>query len=220
MTVTFHHLNGYVVIDPQSNNIFGRNTVLYDITISKTFRYIQNYLVLLKSLLNKYTLVYRRFLIPQTIMEDSLTGRLTFLMNQVSVNRISQIIIEDRLQKERCYGQRQKMLSYANRGSFYDKKQNKNANLRGTESFRNKQSEVPLSDTPKKMGTVGAIWGLSRRWKESADKDSDNRKNVKKSDSSEPGKSNFVKAARNAVILAKVTCTCETLDSRCMMHDA
>ena len=126
MTVTFHHLNGYVVIDPQSNNIFGRNTVLYDITISKTFRYIQNYLVLLKSLLNKYTLVYRRFLIPQTIMEDSLTGRLTFLMNQVSVNRISQIIIEDRLQKERCYGQRQKMLSYANRGSFYDKKQNKN----------------------------------------------------------------------------------------------
>ena len=159
-------------------------------------------------------------------MEESLTDRLTFLMNRVSDNQISEIIIKDRLQKKKCYGQRQIMLSYTRRGSFYEKQQTKGPSLTNTGSFKKKQADNQISDKPKKMGTVGSIWGLSKHWKETADKDGDNRKHLKQSEKSESSKHNFINAARTAVLMRQVApnvadiCTCESLDSKCMLHDA
>ena len=67
---------------------------------------------------------------------------------------------------------------------------------------------------PKKI-ELGTILGVSNKFKDNAKKDASDGKQKR---------SAFFKAARMAVLInhvkeGKVVCTCESLDSRCVVHD-
>lgn len=163
---------------------------------------------------------------------ELLTNRLILLVDQVSDNVMADIVNEERLQHERIaqYTQRDKMLSF--KQIAHDDYTRRNVN-RTTLAWKKKQEEQKKNEELKKQDvnaestkikTVCDIWGLSKKAKAKGNRDDDSKETTKDSSASAIKLTKFRQAAKTAVLLKAITkdrdiCTCESLDTRCKVHD-
>merc|ERR1719225_1700313 len=99
-------------------------------------------------------------------MMELLTSRLTVMMNQVSENRMMDIIDQDRFEKQRMLErqQRSRMLLYNTNDPFYNIQEQRQASV-DRRATRNKKKEeqakekVAEDGKVKKISTLVTIWG-------------------------------------------------------------
>ena len=157
---------------------------------------------------------------------ELLTDRLSFLMNQVAQNQIEEIVSKDKVQKQRLMEkqQRAKMLSFKTTESMYQVKQHRNSSLRNLISSRKKaEEEEKMADENKanqikKITAISSIWGAKKSFEKGAFGGNT------KSPTVAAATSKFQRAAKFAVLINSVKqgreiCTCESLDSKCKIHD-
>ena len=161
--------------------------------------------------------------IEQSMME-LLTSRLTVMMNQVSENRMMDIIDQDRFEKQRMIErqQRSRMLLYNTNDPFYNIQEQRQASVdrRATRNKKKEEQAKPKDaedSKVKKISTLVTIWGNrpSREQKGSIKDD-----NIEKP----KGPNKFLKAAKMAAVISSVKfgrdiCTCSSLDAKCAVHD-
>ena len=159
---------------------------------------------------------------------ECLTSRLTLMMNQVSENRMAEIIDQDRFEKQRVIEcpQKSRMILHDKSYPYYNIKEHRRLSLerrqsRGSSIHKKKdkkaKDEMAEDNKVKKVSTLMAIWGNrpARERKESV-KD----ENIEKA----KGPNKFLKAAKTAAVISSLKfgrdiCTCSSLDATCAVHD-
>ena len=146
---------------------------------------------------------------------DLLTYRLSHFMNQISDKQIAQLVEKDREEKEKL---RQSSLMSCRNTPLADYSRDYKA-IKHAMNFTKKKPELCNSmdgekARPKKV-ELGTLWGVSNKFKDIAKKDASEVK---------PKRNAFIKAAKMAVLInhvkeGKVVCTCESLESKCAVHD-
>ena len=157
---------------------------------------------------------------------ECLTSRLTLMMNQVSENRMAEIIDQDRFEKQRIIEcpQKSRLLLHDKSYPYYNIKEHRRLSLerrqsRGSSIHKKKdkkaKDEIAEDNKVKKISTLVTIWGNAR-----------DQKGPGKDDGTEKtkGPNKFLKAAKMAAVISSVKfgrdiCTCSSLDAKCAVHD-
>ena len=151
---------------------------------------------------------------------DLLTYRLSHFMTQISDNQIAQLIEKDRKEHEKLRQAKKSMMHFDTQKSSTDismgYKAVKAAALLTKKRYELGHGEEAEKTRPKKV-ELGTLWGVSNKFKSRMAKDSSDTK-------PSMAKNAFFKAAKMAVLInhvkdGKAVCTCESLDSKCVVHD-
>ena len=151
---------------------------------------------------------------------DLLTYRLSHFMTQISDNQIAQLIEKDRKEHEKLRKAKKSMMRFDTQKSSTDHlmgyKAVKAAAILTKKRYELGQSEEAEKPKSKKV-EIGTLWGVSNKFKSRMTKDSSDTK-------PSTAKNAFFKAAKMAVLInhvkdGKTVCTCESLDSKCLVHD-
>ena len=173
---------------------------------------------------------------------ESLTSRLTLMMNQGSENRMAEINNQDRFEKQRLetlknninyinnfnymeFQQRPRMCLYDKNYPYYNIKEHRRLSLErrqcdGSSSHKKKEEQakakIAKGKTFKKISTLMTIWGhrSSRERKESVIDE-----NIEKT----MGSNKFLKADKMAAVISSVEfeniCTGSSSAAPCDVHD-
>ena len=151
---------------------------------------------------------------------DLLTYRLSDFMTQISDNQIAQLIEKDRKEHEKLRQAKRSMMHFDTQKSSTDYSMGygavKAAAILTKKRYTLGQGQEVEKTRPKKV-ELGTLWGVSNKFKSRASKDSSDTK-------PSTAKNAFFKAAKMAVLInhvkdGKSVCTCESLDSKCVVHD-
>ena len=157
---------------------------------------------------------------------ESLTERLSFLMKQISDDHINQLIMKNRLNNELMMEQEQKVntLQY---NKFMKTKttcdKNKSISKMGRNLIlKHHRQKTKEPAKPKTLISLANIWSGQKSNKVNGDKDVEISKETPKEEKT--AKDKFLKAAKLAVLISQVKkghsiCTCDSLDSKCKLHD-
>ena len=172
---------------------------------------------------------------------DLLTNRLLVMAGQVADNQVAELIYNERLELERLRQRspREKMLysktldaeNQARRGNFTNtisakrlvisRKKKEENKYNAKEDGRTTQEGVP---NVKEITTVCDILGIYKKHKNKGSKINESNEFSKETSASKVNFNKFRKAAKTTLLLERfkkghVICTCESLDSRCKVHD-
>ena len=149
---------------------------------------------------------------------DLLTYRLSHFMNQISDRQIELLIEKDRNEQERLRQSKKSMIGFHNSKSSADHSREykavKNAVLLTKKRYELTNEEAEKAK-PKKV-ELGTILGATNKFSSAIKKEG--------SETKRPIRNAFFKAAKMAVLIntvkdGKKVCTCESLDSKCLVHD-
>ena len=158
---------------------------------------------------------------------ECLTSRLTLMMNQVSENRMAEIIDQDRFEKQRIVEcpQKSRLLLHDKSYPYYNIKEHRRLSLERRQcdiSSSHKKKEEQAKEQKakgkkfKKISTLVTSWGHrpARERKGSVKDDKIEKTRVS---------NKFLDAAKMAAVISSVEfdniCTSSSLDANCGVHD-